>query len=147
MKRSQRWFLVAMIFAGLQLVACTQATGGPSTKIEPAMVELIPGTKLNRVVLTERAAQRLDIQTTPLRDEQVKGAQRKLVPYAALLYGLNGETWIYTSPAPLTYVREAITVDYIDGDTAVLLEGPPVDTAVVMVGVAELYGTDTGIGK
>jgi hypothetical protein len=54
---------------------------------------------------------------------------------------------MYISPAPLTYVREPITVDYIEGDMVVLVDGPAAGTEVVTVGVAELYGADTGIGK
>ncbi len=70
-----------------------------------------------------------------------------MVPYAAIIYGLNGETWIYVNPEPLTFVREPVTINYIDGDLAVLEEGPPVGTSVATVAVAELYGTDTGVGK
>jgi hypothetical protein len=29
----------------------------------------------------------------------------------------------------------------------VLLDGPPVGTEVATVGIAELYGADTGVGK
>jgi multidrug efflux pump subunit AcrA (membrane-fusion protein) len=110
-------------------------------------VEAIEGTELNRLTLTEKAAQRLDIQTAQVREEQVDGAQRLVVPYSALIYDLEGKTWIYISPQPLTYVREPVTVDQIEGDMVVLVEGPATGTEVVTVGVAELYGTDTGIGK
>jgi hypothetical protein len=64
-----------------------------------------------------------------------------------VVYGLKGETWAYTSPAPLTFVRQLITIDHIDGDDVFLVDGPAAGTAVVTVGVPELYGTDTGIGK
>ena len=110
----------------------------------PPQVEKIEGTELNRVVLTEEAAQRLDIQTAPVREEQVNGTQRKVIPYAAVIYDLKGETWTYTNPEPLTFVRQPITVDHIEGDKAVLSDGPAAGTEVVTVGVAELYGTDTG---
>jgi hypothetical protein len=83
----------------------------------------------------------------PVREEQVNGAARKIIPYAAVIYDLQGKTWMYTSPEALTFVRQAISVDYIEGDNVVLTDGPAVGTAVVTVGVAELYGTDTGIGK
>jgi len=43
-------------------------TGG---RIQPAQVEPIEGSDLKRVVLTERAAERLNIQTVPVREEQV----------------------------------------------------------------------------
>jgi hypothetical protein len=116
-------------------------------KVEPALVELIPGTEFNRVVLTEKAAQRLGIETAPVLEAEVNGAQRVVIPYAAVIYGLNGETWAYTNPEPLTYRREPITVEYIEGDMAVLMDGLSVGAQVVTVGVAELYGTDTGVGK
>ncbi len=72
---------------------------------------------------------------------------RKVVPYQAVLYGVHGETWVYSEPEPLVYVRLPIVVDYIEGDLAYLSEGPEVGTAVVTVGAAELLGTETGVSK
>ena len=77
---------------------------------------------------------------------QSGGSARKVIPYSAVLYGLHGETWVYTNPEPLVYIRYPITVDYIDGDQAVLVDGPPVGTAVVTVGSAELFGAESGVG-
>ena len=74
-------------------------------------------------------------------------AQRKVVPYSAVLYDRDGKTWVYTNPEPLVFVRHPVSIDYIEGDLAVLLEGPPAGTQVVMVGVAELFGAETGVGK
>jgi hypothetical protein len=148
MQHINRWMvMVLLILAALSLAACSQASAVTASKIEPAQVEKIEGTELNRVTLTEKAAQRLDIQTAPVREESVDGTQRLVVPYAAVIYDLEGATWAYISSAPLTYVREPITVDYIEGDMAVLVDGPVAGTEVVTVGVAELYGADTGIGK
>jgi hypothetical protein len=146
MQHSNRWMVVILIMAGLLLAACSEPVVNAASE-QPALVEPIEGTELNRVVLTEKAAQRLDIQTTPVREEQMDGTPHLVIPYAALIYDLNGGTWAYTSPEPLTFVRASITVDYIEGDIAVLLDGPPAGTAVATVGVAELYGADTGIGK
>lgn len=111
------------------------------------MVERIEGTNLNRLVLTEKAAQRLGIQTDVVREEQVGDAKFIVVPYSALIYDLEGMTWAYTSPDDLTYLRQPVTVDYIEGDQAMLVDGLEVGSVVVTVGVAELYGADTGIGK
>lgn len=72
---------------------------------------------------------------------------RQVIPYAAVLYDLNGDTFTYTSPEPLVFVRHPISIDYIEGDLAVLSDGPPSGTAVVTVGAAELYGTESGIGR
>jgi hypothetical protein len=146
MKQSKLWMVVILIVAVALLSACGGSTEVPD-KVEPALVELIPGTEFNRVVLTEKAAQRLGIETAPVLEAEVNGAQRVVIPYAAVIYGLNGETWAYTNPEPLTYRREPITVEYIEGDMAVLMDGLSVGAQVVTVGVAELYGTDTGVGK
>lgn len=147
MKYINRWMvLVLIIVSGLQLVACAQ-TAAEAEKVEPAQVEPIAGTEFNRVVLTEKAAQRLGVQTDSVREEQLNGMQEMVVPYAAIIYGLNGETWVYVNPEPLTFVREPVTIDYIEGDLAVLMDGPPAGTSVATVAVAELYGTDTGVGK
>jgi hypothetical protein len=146
--------VVVLIIAGLLLSAC----GGTLADIsegEPASVEPIEGTDLNRVILTAKAAERLDIQTVPVREAEVvrKGAAggeaelRMVIPYSAVLYGLNGDTFAYTNPEPLIFVQHSISIDYIDGDLAVLSDGPPSGTAVVTVGAAELYGTETGIGQ
>jgi hypothetical protein len=93
--------------------------------------------------LTAEAAQRIDIQTAPAREEQVGGAQRTVIPYAALLYDPEGNTWVYTNSEPLTFVRQPISVDHIDGDMVVLSDGLSAGTAVVTVGAAELYGSES----
>ena len=93
--------------------------------------------------LTEKAVERLDIQTTSVSAD----GDQKLIPYAAVLYGLDGETWAYTNPEPLVYVRQNIVIDHIDGDMVVLSEGPDVDTPIVTVGVSLLYGAETGVSK
>jgi hypothetical protein len=72
---------------------------------------------------------------------------RLVVPTSALLYDLNGETWIYTSPESLHFLREPVVVDYILGDKVILKEGPPVGTVVATLAVPELFGADTGVGK
>ena len=60
---------------------------------EPATVEPIKGTDVNRVTLTKEAAERLGIETAPIR--QVGG--RKVVPDAAVVYDPEGKTFTYSS--------------------------------------------------
>jgi hypothetical protein len=136
--------MVLLIIAALQLTACAQTAASSASKEGegPAKVEPVVGTNLSRVILTAEAAKRLGIQTASVRDTQVRDQQRKVVPYAAVLYDLHGETWVYTNPSPLTFVRNRVSIDNIDGDLAVLSQGPPSGTAVVTVGVPELYGTE-----
>lgn len=146
MKYIDHWIIVVLIIAGFQFSACAPKEV-MAEKIQPFQLEPVDGTDLKRVILTERAVERLDIQISAVRDEQVNGSKRKVVPYAAIIYDLQGATWLYTNPAPLTFVRESITVDFIEGDTAVLVNGPPSGTDVVIVGAAELYGAETGVSK
>lgn len=150
MKVPTRWMVVlCLLLAACAITAC----GGSADEAvhnEPAEIEPVAGSEFNAVVLTEKAAERLDIHSEPVSKQTVDGRTRMVVPYAAILYGLNGETWVYVrNPGPdsLRFVREPVTVDRIEGDTVMLISGPAVGTEVVTVGAAELYGTDTGVGK
>jgi len=140
--------IVLLLIACLQLAACTQksAEGASKSKSEPAKVEHNETTDLSRITLTAQAAKRLGVQTARVGDANVGGKPRKVIPYAAVLYDAKGATWAYTNPEPLVFVRASISIDQIKGNQAVLLAGPPSGTAVVTVGVAELFGTEVGIG-
>ncbi len=73
------------------------------------------------------------------------GKPQKIVPYSSVLYDVRGNTWVYINPKPLVFVRHAIKVDFIEGDNAVLTDGPAIGTKVVSVGAPELFGAETGI--
>lgn len=138
MKHINRWILVMLVFAGLLLSACG-AKSATSEKVVPSKLEPIEGTDLSKVILTEKAAERIGVETV--------SASGTEVPYAAVIYDIEGNTWIYTNPEPLTFVREQIVIDYITGDTAFLTESLSGELTVVTVGVAEIYGTETGVSK
>jgi len=138
MKTINRWIIVLLTLIGLSLTACTSKSESPK-KVEPVTLEEIDGTDFKRVILTEKAAERIDVQTT-----EVSG---NVIPYAAVIYDTEGNTWVYTNPAPLTYVRSSILVDHIDGDEAILTQELDAGTKVVTLGVAEIYGAETGVSK
>jgi len=146
MSRTNRWMAVVPIVACCVTLGACEPAAVKATEIKPAHVEAIAGTELHKVTLTARAAERLDIKTDRVQEMVVGGAKRKVVPYAAVLYDPRGETWVYTSPEPLVFVRHRIHVEYIRGDRAVLSQGPPAGTAVVTVGAAELFGAEFEIG-
>lgn len=140
--------IIILLIVAVQVVACG-AEENPE-KIEPARVEKMAGSEFNLVTLTEKAAERLDIQTEPVREEEMDGEMKAIVPYSAVIYGLRGETWAYIrnpGAESLSFVRHPITVAYIEGGQAILDDGPAVGTHVVTVGAQMLYGTDTGVGK
>jgi hypothetical protein len=143
-RRSNLWIAALLFVAVLPLAACQGADEEAAAREEPAKVEPLEGTDdLNRITLTAEAAERLDVQTAAVRAE---GEGTTVIPYSAVLYEPNGETWAYTSHESLTFVRAHIVVETIEGDRAVLSEGPPLGTMVVTVGVAELFGAENGIG-
>ena len=142
---AHRWGLVALaVVLALGLTGCKKAPaeeeGGGS---ELATVEPVEGTDVSQVTLTDEAAGRLDIETAPVAG----GGAKTTIPYAAVLYDPEGETWTYTNPEPLVFVRAPIEVVRIDGDTAMLSSGPDPGTEVVTVGAAELLGTEYEVGE
>jgi len=149
MQRRSRWIVSVLIVAALSLAACGGSTSADEETSAPAVLEQIEGSDLMRITLTEEAASRLDIQTATVQEGQAAdgSTQQTTIPYAAVLYEPDGVTFTYTSPEPLVFVRQPITVDRIDGDLAFLTDGPPTGTAVVVVGAAELYGTELGIDQ
>jgi hypothetical protein len=99
--------------------------------------------------LTQRAAERLQIRTAPVGTLRASAGARALmtIPFSALLYDASGNTWTYTNPESLTFVRVRVTVERVDRSTAILSRGPAFGTRVVIVGAPELLGTETGVGE
>jgi hypothetical protein len=98
-------------------------------KVEQAAQELAPGQRV-----------RVELELAG------SGKQQRTVPHSAVIYDPRGDAWVYTNPEPLVFVRHRINVDYIEGDLAVLSDGPPAGTAVVMTGAAELFGAEYRVG-
>lgn len=143
MQHTERWIALVLIIAALTASACQDTSEeAEASKNEPAKIEPVEGTDLNRITLTAEAAKRLDIQTGPVRGAE---GGKTVIPYSAVIYDPDGETWTYTSPEPLIFVRHSIAIDRIEGDQAFLSDGPQPGTPVVTVGAAELYGTELGV--
>ena len=157
------WVAGAVLAGGLLLAGVTNAPGAISdfaqarftnesfvdeeSSAAPVTVEAIAGTDISRVTLSEQAAQRIQVETAPVAAETVNGADRLTVPFAAVLYDTSGGTWVYTNPQPLVFIRAPIVVENIDGDTAILSQGPTAGTKVATVGTAELSGSEKDIGS
>jgi hypothetical protein len=140
MRHSPRWIAGSLIASVALLSAC-------ATVEEPSASET-GGAGINgkgQVVMEAEAETNLDIQTAPVR----KGARgtQLVVPYAAVVYGADGETWTYVSPQSLTFERAPILIDRIDGGKAFLSDGPRPGTQVVTQGAPELLGVEIGIDQ
>ncbi len=146
MKFDYRWMMALLVAACLPLASCKkmekEAEEGEQKPASVVHQEEKHPDQPALITLTEDAAKRIDVQTANIQDIDVNGAKQKVMPYAALLYDTDGETWAFTSAEPLTYVRQKIKVDRIDGDKAILAQGPAAGTKVVTVGAAELFGSE-----
>ena len=138
MKYINLLLVIALISAGLLLSACAPAAA-PEEEEKPVTLEPIAGTELNRLTLTEKAAERLGLETVPV----VAEADQVVIPYAALLYDSSGQAWVYVNVGPLAYERQEITVDSIDGDKVFLSKGPEAGAEVVTMGATELFGSES----
>ena len=146
------WSVATLIVVAAALVVALALSVNPvdtesttASGVEPAVVEHPAGMSVARLRLTERAVERVGIRTAPVAARSSGRTQRLAVPYGALLYDGDGKTWVYTSPEPRVYVRAAVVVDTIDGQTALLARGPAEGTDVVNVGAQELFGTEFGV--
>jgi hypothetical protein len=145
MRRTRILLLVGLALIGLMAAGC----GGTPVDAanEPAVtVEAIEGTDLKRITLSEAATGRLGVETAPVAEEQVEGARPLVIPYSAVIYDAQGSAWVYVNTEGRAFQRHAIVVDRITGDRALLLEGPSIGALVATVGVAELWGVETGVG-
>jgi hypothetical protein len=113
-------------------------------KSEPAVVETIPGSEQKQVTVTVDAAERISLATGLV---SAGNGSETVVPYGAVIYDADGLAWAYVAKADNVFLREALEITRIEGDQAYLSSGPAVGTTVAVVGVAELFGAETGIGK
>jgi hypothetical protein len=136
-----RW-MAALAVAAVSLAACAEKS---STEPDSGRATITPiaGTDVSSVTLSDEAAKRIGIQMDTINKGD--GSQTE-IPYAAVLYDPQGNTWTFTTKGELSFVRSPITVDHIEGDVAYLSDGPPAGTQVVIVGAAELYGAEIGVG-
>ena len=141
--RAARAGLVLVAAGALSLSACSgEASSGydyeTASHHEPAKLEPIKGTDVQRVIFDAEGAKRVGLKTAPIR----RNGQETVIPYGAVVYTADGGTYTYTAPEPLTYVRQEIKIDRVDGDSVMLSDGPPAGTEVVTVGTAKVYGSE-----
>jgi hypothetical protein len=142
-RRSSRPLLCAVVLvAGLPLVGCSEVETATERGYEPAKLEEVEGGgERKRVTFTAEAARRTGLETARVR----RSGRHKVLPYAALIYDPQGRTYVYATTKRLSFLREPVRVDRIQGDRVLASDGPPAGTEVVTVGAAEVYGTELEI--
>src|SRR6185369_3609339 len=144
MKLEQRWLTAAFLCGSVLIAGCSHGTGpeeAAADEIRPATVVHGEGSEPSRVTLTAEAMKKIDVQTVLVR--AAEGAALSVIPYGAVLYDPDGDTWTYTNPEPRVFVRHHVTIDHISEGLAFLSSGPSAGVAVVTVGGAELFGAES----
>jgi hypothetical protein len=137
----RRLVLLAPLCALLLLSGCRDVATEEEVGYEPSTVEPIEGSELSRVILTEDAARRIGLDTTPVTSR----GGRTVVPESAVWVDVNGDEWVYTNPETLVFIRAQVVVDRYDEGSAFLSEGPASGTEVASIGVPQLIGSEFGI--
>jgi hypothetical protein len=132
--------IVALLGAVLALTSCRNES--VAEKYHPAKLDSTEVKGIMRVTVDAKAAERIGLETASITEE----GGRKVIPYSALMYDTKGNTWTFTGVGPLSFVRQAVVVDDVDGDKVMLADGPAVGTVIVTVGAAELMGAEHKYG-
>lgn len=124
------------------VAACEVSAAAPEAD-PPAVVEEVPGSDVKTVRLSDDAAEAVGIETGTVSRAPAAGQLR--IPYAAVLYYLDGSTWAYQVEKKNTFRRVPIHVESISGAVATLTAGPPAGSTVVVVGATEVLGAELEI--
>jgi hypothetical protein len=134
--------LVVAVAAIASLAGCAEIEVPLAEPYEPAHLESTGPDKPAKVILTEEAQHRVQLQTTLVKPH----GNDVSVDHAALVYDQEGKPWVFTVIGPLTYVRAAVGIKEVGGDNLLILSpGPPAGTEVVTVGAIELWGAELEI--
>ena len=141
MNTTRRWIGAIPLMAVLLLPGCAKTAEQKHVIKEPVTIEKDETTGLGRLTLTEKAAERIGIETVTV--EEVDG--RSVVSSDAVIVDASGNRYVYANPERLLFTREPISVENENDGLAWLTDGPPAGTRVVTIGAAELHGAETGI--
>ena len=122
--------------------ACSKVESSESEYKDPATLTEIDGKTNKQVTFTERAMERIGVETKPVTD----GAGGRVVPYSSIVYDPDGTTWVFTEVKPRSFLRVPITVLDIRGEEVLISDGPASGTLVATVGVSELFGAEHELG-
>ena len=155
MQRAKISTIAVLLLATGLFLSANVASFGEESKVESdeaVQVEDTPGTDAKTLIFTEAAMSHIDIQTAPVREiaasHEGKDVGRRLaVPHSAVIYDAEGESWVYVSSAPDTFLRKHVAIDFMDDDHIFLTTGVTAGEDVVTVGVPELRGAEFGVGE
>lgn len=66
------------------------------------------------------------------------------IPHSAVVFDINGGSWVYIQPSKNVYERKRVFIDHVVGQRALIIEGPPEGSNIVVNGALELFSVETG---
>lgn len=66
------------------------------------------------------------------------------IPWSAVVLDIYGGSWVYTQKLDTTFERKRVFLDHVQDGHAVMVEGPPEGSKIVINGALELFGVETG---
>jgi RND family efflux transporter MFP subunit len=139
---------LAAVARGSSATVTTLGPGGPSyaaafidapPRADPGAATTEVAYALMQGVRGLRPGERVMV-TIPL----VSSEEALVAPWSAVVYDVEGGTWVYTVVKPHVYARSRVELRHVTEGLAVLARGPSTGTQVVTAGVAELFGTEFG---
>jgi len=118
-----------------------RVAGPPAADPASATVDLffeLPATRSPAMRPGERLAVRLPLKTTD---------RALAVPQAAIVYDINGGTWVYEERSPNRFARRRVELAGPSGANVIVSRGLTEGLTLVIVGAAELYGTEFYVSK
>ncbi len=112
----------------------------PSANPAAATVDLFYAVKNSDTSL--RPGQRVGV-SIPLRSDD----ENLVVPWSAIVHDVSGGSWIYQVLETNRYMRRRVQVLRVVDDQAAITGDIVAGIEVVTSGVAELFGTEFGVGK
>jgi hypothetical protein len=133
--------VAAAIIASVLAVAPAACKQAEEPEVEHYQASKItPGEHGHPVVtLTKLGADQIGLETTPI--------EKNRIPYSAILYdAAGGQPYVFVNTKGLSFHREDVTVENVDGDMVDLADGPPNGTEVVTAGVPQVHGAELEFG-
>jgi hypothetical protein len=134
--------LVTIVLAAVP-AACKQAEAVEVEHYQASKITPGQDGEHPTVTITKLAAEQIGLQTAAV--EKTKNGTT--IPYESVLYdAAGGQAYVFSNPEGLTFHREDVNVEKVDGDTVHLSKGPAVGTRVVTVGLPQIHGAELEFG-
>lgn len=135
--------------AHAQIQSLSAISGAPSivakpTNAPPTADPLTSSTHLYFAIQNNQSSLRPMQRVSVSLISHSQSIQALTIPWSAVVFDIYGGSWVYTQQSTNVYERKRVFLDHVVGQQAVISEGPPEGSRVVVNGALELFGVETG---